>query len=145
MVGQIMVNQIMVNQIIFAGSWVVRSWSIRTWLHGLWSAGPDATFSVTRKMVGQARGSSRWLRCYNLNCLSRTKLRGWMGLPSCPRRRGVAQPGRAPGSGPGGRRFKSSLPDQSLQTLKRHFWFSVYIDGVEVVDGAVFSFFELKF
>src|SRR5487761_1206819 len=25
--------------------------------------------------------------------------------------RGVAQPGRAPGSGPGGRRFKSSLPD----------------------------------
>jgi hypothetical protein len=30
-------------------------------------------------------------------------------------RRGVAQPGRAPGSGPGGRRFKSSLPDQSFQ------------------------------
>ena len=28
--------------------------------------------------------------------------------------RGVAQPGRAPGSGPGGRRFKSSLPDQSF-------------------------------
>jgi hypothetical protein len=34
-------------------------------------------------------------------------------IPSAPRnRRGVAQPGRAPGSGPGGRRFKSSLPDQ---------------------------------
>ena len=32
-------------------------------------------------------------------------------------RRGVAQPGRAPGSGPGGRRFKSSLPDQSFQQL----------------------------
>ena len=30
--------------------------------------------------------------------------------------RGVAQPGRAPGSGPGGRRFKSSLPDQSSQS-----------------------------
>src|SRR5439155_2754314 len=30
--------------------------------------------------------------------------------------RGVAQPGRAPGSGPGGRRFKSCLPDQ-LTTL----------------------------
>ena len=29
-------------------------------------------------------------------------------------RRGVAQPGRAPGSGPGGRRFKSSLPDHLL-------------------------------
>jgi hypothetical protein len=28
--------------------------------------------------------------------------------------RGVAQPGRAPGSGPGGRRFKSSLPDHKL-------------------------------
>ena len=50
--------------------------------------------------------------------------------------RGVAQPGRAPGSGPGGRRFKSSLPDQSFQALKLHFWFSVYIDGVDFVDGA---------
>jgi hypothetical protein len=37
--------------------------------------------------------------------------------------RGVAQPGRAPGSGPGGRRFKSSLPDQSFQALKLRFWF----------------------
>src|SRR5262245_43645929 len=48
--------------------------------------------------------------------------------------RGVAQPGRAPGSGPGGRRFKSSLPDQSSsvrpgdignRTFRRHglhFW-----------------------
>jgi hypothetical protein len=44
-------------------------------------------------------------------------------------RRGVAQPGRAPGSGPGGRRFKSSLPDhlksktsiitRNLRTSKR--------------------------
>ncbi len=31
-----------------------------------------------------------------------------------PVRRGVAQPGRAPGSGPGGRRFKSSLPDHLI-------------------------------
>src|ERR1700741_2833405 len=31
--------------------------------------------------------------------------------------RGVAQPGRAPGSGPGGRRFKSSLPDQLFQAV----------------------------
>src|SRR5690348_11921473 len=31
--------------------------------------------------------------------------------------RGVAQPGRAPGSGPGGRRFKSSLPDHYFQQL----------------------------
>jgi hypothetical protein len=31
--------------------------------------------------------------------------------------RGVAQPGRAPGSGPGGRRFKSSLPDHLSNKL----------------------------
>ena len=49
--------------------------------------------------------------------------------------RGVAQPGRAPGSGPGGRRFKSSLPDQFLQSLTRDFWFSVYsgVDDFEAV------------
>jgi hypothetical protein len=39
--------------------------------------------------------------------------------------RGVAQPGRAPGSGPGGRRFKSSLPDHCLsfrlQSVATHF------------------------
>src|SRR5260370_31221209 len=45
------------------------------------------------------------------------------------------------GSGPGGRRFKSSLPDQSFQALERHFWFSVYIDGVEIVDGACIADF----
>jgi hypothetical protein len=49
------------------------------------------------------------------------------------------------GSGPGGRRFKSSLPDQSFQTLKRYFWFFVYIDGVEIVDGHVFLNFPLGF
>ena len=31
------------------------------------------------------------------------------------------------GSGPGGRRFKSSLPDQSFQALKQHFWSFAYI------------------
>ena len=41
------------------------------------------------------------------------------------------------GSGPGGRRFKSSLPDQSFQTLKLHFWFSVYIAVDDFVDGVV--------
>ena len=39
-------------------------------------------------------------------------------------------------SGPGSRRFKSSLSDQSFQALKLHFWFSVYIDGVDFVDEA---------
>ena len=51
--------------------------------------------------------------------------------------RGVAQPGRAPGSGPGGRRFKSSLPDQSFQTLKVHFWFSAYSAVDDFVDGEI--------
>jgi hypothetical protein len=37
--------------------------------------------------------------------------------------RGVAQPGRAPGSGPGGRRFESSLPDQSKAYLLK--WLQV--------------------
>jgi hypothetical protein len=47
----------------------------------------------------------RWLR-------RRSKMDlGWSGSRLRPTRRGVAQPGRAPGSGPGGRRFKSSLPD----------------------------------
>ena len=40
---------------------------------------------------------------------------------SLNRRRGVAQPGRAPGSGPGGRRFKSSLPDHLFSTSWRLF------------------------
>jgi hypothetical protein len=35
-------------------------------------------------------------------------------------RRGVAQPGRAPGSGPGGRRFKSSLPDHLFSARYTH-------------------------
>jgi len=30
------------------------------------------------------------------------------------------------GSGPGGRRFKSSLPDQYFQADKQRFWFFVY-------------------
>ena len=35
----------------------------------------------------------------------------WHGVEWRRRFRGVAQPGRAPGSGPGGRRFESCLPD----------------------------------
>jgi hypothetical protein len=49
------------------------------------------------------------------------------------------------GSGPGGRRFKSSLPDQSFQAVERYFWFSVYIDGDELVGGRVFPDFQLGF
>src|SRR5271167_2623727 len=47
-----------------------------------------------------------------------------------PRRacRGVAQPGRAPGSGPGGRRFKSSLPDQVFSRFFRCLSSYCYLD-----------------
>ncbi len=57
--------------------------------------------------------------------------------------RGVAQPGRAPGSGPGGRRFKSSLPDQFFpvrsgdmgnRTFRRHrlhFWPEGVLQGLQ--------------
>ena len=42
-------------------------------------------------------------------------------VPVVAVRRGVAQPGRAPGSGPGGRRFKSSLPDHIFLSLSQSF------------------------
>jgi hypothetical protein len=32
-----------------------------------------------------------------------------------------------------------------FQALKQHFWFSVYIDGVEIVDGASFAGFPEDF
>ncbi len=58
-------------------------------------------------------------------------------------RRGVAQPGRAPGSGPGGRRFKSSLPDQSFQSLGCNFWILVYIGVDDFVTVRAFLCFRL--
>src|ERR1700735_2541252 len=75
-------------------------------------------------------------------CFPRALCRSSSARRAC---RGVAQPGRAPGSGPGGRRFKSSLPDHYLQTHKRYFWFFDYIDGVEIVDGACTADIELDF
>ena len=48
-------------------------------------------------------------------------------------------------SGPGGRRFKSSLPDQSFQALKSYFWFFRHTAVDDFVDGSVFLFFQLKF
>src|SRR5262249_13588484 len=42
---------------------------------------------------------------------------------------------RPPNSGPGGRRFKSSLPDQSFQALEAHFWFFDYSGAGNFVDG----------
>src|SRR5271167_2753600 len=58
-----------------------------------------------------------------------------------PRRacRGVAQPGRAPGSGPGGRRFKSSLPDQYFQGVISDPWFFVHSRGDDFVDVLTFD------
>ena len=66
--------------------------------------------------VGSFPLNERSLQCYNSlsefvsssnnSCEIRTVV-----PPRSLQSRGVAQPGRAPGSGPGGRRFKSSLPD----------------------------------
>ena len=62
-------------------------------------------------------------RCYNFvgDRASAIPLREQCSLlRSVQACRGVAQPGRAPGSGPGGRRFKSSRPDQfCLNHLKK--------------------------
>jgi hypothetical protein len=41
-------------------------------------------------------------------------------------------------------RKSSSRADQSFQALKPHFWFSVYIDGVEIVDGASLIFLRIS-
>ena len=59
--------------------------------------------------------------------------------------RGVAQPGRAPGSGPGGRRFKSSLPDQYFEAHKLHFWFFRHTAADDFVDSAVFPVSPIEF
>jgi hypothetical protein len=52
----------------------------------------------------------------------------------------VAQPGRAPGSGPGGRRFKSSLPDHLFQELTTILGFAerqrVYNKDSRLPDGS---------
>src|SRR5438132_3787948 len=63
-------------------------------------------------------------RCYN--CTSTRWFQDTAALgffcKVLPLSRGVAQPGRAPGSGPGGRRFNSSLPDQYLQGSSPETW-----------------------
>jgi hypothetical protein len=43
-----------------------------------------------------------------------------------------------PFSGPGGRRFKSSLPDHCFQAHKRHFWFFRHSGVDDFVDGRAF-------
>jgi hypothetical protein len=59
--------------------------------------------------------------------------------------RGVAQPGRAPGSGPGGRRFKSSLPDHSFQSLTIDFWFAALIAVGEIEAAKASKINKMKF
>src|SRR6266480_2493816 len=52
-------------------------------------------------------------------------------IESCLLLRGVAQPGRALGSGPRGRRFESSRPDQIVSVIKTR----------SNTDGAELAFF----
>ena len=44
---------------------------------------------------------------------------------------------RAPGSGPGGRWFESTRPDQSFQSLPLHFWVFVYAAVDNFVDHQI--------
>ena len=80
-----------------------------------WPAYAIKSQTLTAAVVRQ--GGIRRAECYNFLAIQRL-LPGSAIIVLCPRScRGVAQPGRAPGSGPGGRRFKSSLPDQQFSCL----------------------------
>jgi hypothetical protein len=112
--------------------------------------GKAAISSTLCRLCHKFADSRQPIHLPTLNAIIFEYARCWRcGAPSvlrCPSHsRGVAQPGRAPGSGPGGRRFKSSLPDQFFQILKLRFWFSVCIDGVEIVDGACVAGFSEDF
>jgi hypothetical protein len=80
-----------------------------------------------RETVARLSIGCRWTRgdgpqaarCRMLYCSGSSRLIT-LRRPSRNASRGVAQPGRAPGSGPGGRRFKSSLPDQSFSRSLNH-------------------------
>ena len=65
-------------------------------------------------------GFSVWMACGS--CATLRVSPGSPANPGAPGR-GVAQPGSAPGSGPGGRRFKSSRPDHSFQEVISDSWF----------------------
>ena len=70
---------------------------------------------------GGTRSATATPRCSGRRRLMRVPESGKLKQrrPSSARRRGVAQPGRAPGSGPGGRRFESSLPDHLFSNSYR--------------------------
>ena len=89
-------------------------------------------------MGALASSGPPFLLCYNDVCESRSKppeCGGFCFFSSLRTRRGVAQPGRAPGSGPGGRRFKSSLPDQFFQAVSLSPGVFVYSGVDDFVDG----------
>ena len=103
---------------------------------------PAAMSDYTRQTVG-AVGNLAGLHTVWYSC--RSTGAGCAGSPRLACRssgrggserpcRGVAQPGSAPGSGPGGRRFKSSRPDHSFQWDTAHFWCFVYSGVDDFVD-----------
>ncbi len=101
--------------------------------------------SVTGPRDSTARGNNGW------GCYTGCRGFGWASSkpPSAVLKfssRGVAQPGRAPGSGPGGRRFKSSLPDQSFQADKQHFWIFITaaVDDFEANKASEFKIARLQ-
>jgi hypothetical protein len=79
----------------------------------------DATLGVSEEIVCESSAIMKVCRALTPRLqwfVAIVPLRAHVACAEFPRAvpasRGVAQPGRAPGSGPGGRRFKSSLPDQ---------------------------------
>src|ERR1017187_5153454 len=75
---------------------------------------------VLRSKVCRAQTRISLSFCYTGKAHSRdlTRQAASHGYALSTHVRGVAQPGRAPGSGPGGRRFKSSLPDHIFNNLQ---------------------------
>src|SRR5437762_4247325 len=90
----------------------------------------------TSALLARKRQSCSGTRCYNHNIPLRACKPGTRTI--C---RGVAQPGRAPGSGPGGRRFKSSLPDHILEILTIAVLPVCYPDGEGFVGAFGADFF----
>jgi hypothetical protein len=81
----------------------------------LWGNGPGRMASLAGGSAGSTPrlNSATLIQAHQRG--QRTRQRPAMRVRST--RRGVAQPGRAPGSGPGGRRFKSSLPDHCFPSF----------------------------
>ncbi len=93
---------------------------------------PRNSFRCRRFCGGQSTREQRRSTGFNKRTPSR-----WESMACKPLKSRYRVKDTESGSGPGGRRFKSSLPDQSFQIHECHFWFSVYKAVVDFVDGQI--------